>query len=262
MKFLNYSLALSLSAVLMLPTAFADSSIEFSSPKGGWQAGSASGERFTQEVHYPANFVNTPSDQAASARILGLIKGTPKQADTPGELIINGVSMPLKIDNDGRFDRPFSFPDGSNSVEVRSPDHKQRKRIQFLKTGGGAPTPKLRVLLSWDSDNTDLDLHLVTPDGEHVWYGHRVANNGAALDVDVTSGYGPEIISMPAPLKGQYLVYVNYYGGGDSSEQVPITTAKVVIITQEGTPSEKVESFIIPMRTPGELTLVKTFNVP
>ncbi|MGK7630888.1 YfaP family protein, partial [Salmonella enterica] len=69
------------------------------------------------------------------------------------------------------------------------------------------------------SDNTDLDLHLVTPDGDHVWYGNRSLANGATLDVDVTTGYGPEIIATPTPQKGPYLVYVNYFGGGYGSSE-------------------------------------------
>jgi len=261
-----------LCGLLALPATFADNSIQIDTPKGGWRAGSADGEHFRQTVNYPASSVNTPEDQASTARIRGQIKGAPKSASEPGNLIVNGVSMPLKIDASGHFDRPFSFSRGSNSVEVRSPDGQQRKRVQFLNTGGGATPPKLRVLLSWDTDNTDLDLHLVTPDGAHIWYGDRVAPNGGALDVDVTTGYGPEIFSMPAPLKGQYLIYVNYFGGGYRSDDdenggqenavQPLTTAQVTVITEEGTPNEKSETFIAPMRAPGELTLVRKFSYP
>ena len=152
-----------------------------------------------------------------------------------------------------------------------SPDGQQRKHVQFYHGGGGGEVPaKLRVMLSWDSDNTDLDLHLVTPDGGHVWYGNRSLPNGATQDVDVTTGYGPEIIATPTPLKGAYLVYVNYFGGGysqnsesgDVEAAQPLTTARVTIVTEEGTPNEKQESFLVPMRQPGELTLVKRFSYP
>ncbi|WP_374705015.1 YfaP family protein, partial [Escherichia coli] len=60
----------------------------------------------------------------------------------------------------------------------------------------GTIRARLRLVLSWDTDNTDLDLHVVTPDGEHAWYGNTVLKNSGALDMDVTTGYGPEIFAM------------------------------------------------------------------
>ncbi|MGC1330691.1 YfaP family protein [Pseudomonas sp.] len=263
-----YPTALLLSALLALPAARADSNpISLDTPIGGWRSGTPEGEHFRQTVNYPASSVNTPTDQADTARIMGDIKGMPKSADQPGKVIVNGVAMPLKLDGNGHFDRPFSFPSGTNGVEIRSPDGQQKRRVQFLNTGSASPA-KLRILLSWDSDNTDLDLHVITPDGAHIWYGDRTAPNGAALDVDVTTGYGPEIFAMPAPQKGQYLIYVNYFGGGyrgdDEGETAvqSLTTAQITLITEEGTPNEKMETFLVPMRAPGELTLVRRFSYP
>ncbi|MHA6575447.1 YfaP family protein [Pseudomonas yamanorum] len=253
----------------VLPVTYA-AAVDLDTPVGGWRTGAVEGvgENYRQTVNYPASPVNTPVGQANTARISGQIKVTPKN-DEPGRLIVNGISMPLKIDASGGFDRPYSFPNGSNSVEIRSPNGQLRHRTQFLHSSSGATPAKLRVLLSWDSDNTDLDLHLITPDGAHIWYGDREAPNGAALDVDVTTGYGPEIFSMPAPIKGQYLVYVNYFGGGYRIDEggaedavQPLTTAQVTVITEEGTSNEKMETFLVPMRAVGELTLVKGFSYP
>ncbi|UZE23135.1 DUF2135 domain-containing protein [Pseudomonas sp. B21-056] len=272
-----------LCAMTALPLAVAADGIKLDTPIGGWRSGKPGGEdeNFSQTVNYPASSVNTPQGQASTARITGQIKAMPKDNNDPGKLIVNGVALPLKLDEEGRFDRPFSFPNGSNSVEVRSPDGQHRHRTQFLNTSGGATPAKLRVLLTWDSDGTDLDLHVITPDGAHIWYGDRIAPNGAVLDVDVTTGYGPEIFAMPAPIKGQYQVYLNYYGGGyrsvsedeeggegdgeSSGRQEAVqalTTAQVTVITEEGTPSEKMETFVVPMRAVGELTLVKSFSYP
>jgi uncharacterized protein YfaP (DUF2135 family) len=41
-----------------------------------------------------------------------------------------------------------------------------------------------------------------------------------------------------------------------------ITTAQVAIVEDEGTPREKQQVFRVPMRKPGELTLVHSFLVP
>ncbi len=93
----------------------------------------------------------------------------------------------------------------------------------------------------------------------NTFYGNRVVGNGGALDVDVTSGFGPEIFATPTPLTGRYLVYVNYYGG---AQEDAITTASVTIIAQEGTPNERQQMVLVPMRAAGELTLVKRFSYP
>jgi uncharacterized protein YfaP (DUF2135 family) len=111
------------------------------------------------------------------------------------------------------------------------------------------------VVLSWDTDGTDVDLHVVTPTGEHAWYGDRVVPSGGAIDVDVTTGFGPEIFAHPSPAPGLYHVYVNYYGAGETTDD--LTVAQVAIITGESTARERLQVFRVPLRKPGELTLVR-----
>jgi len=249
--------------------------ITLQTPKGGWRGGVAEGDNsYLQEVHYPANAVNSAPEQGKESLIKGDIKRAPKTqsnaptsaasattAPKPYTLIVNGLAMPQRIEEDGSFSRPYAFAAGSNSVELRSADGKERKRVQFYDQKSGMQRPKLRILLSWDSDNTDLDLHVLTPGGEHLFYGNRVLENGSALDVDVTTGYGPEIFSAPAPEPGVYLVYVNYFGSGEEENSI-MTTAQVTIITEEGSVDEQRQSFLIPLRNPGELTLAQRFILP
>lgn len=249
--------------------------INLQTPKGGWRAGVAEGDNgYLQEVHYPANAVNSAPEQGKDSLIKGDITRAPKTesnsptssastttAPKPYTLIVNGLAMPQRIEEDGTFSRPYAFAAGSNSVELRSPDGRQRKRVQFYDQKSGMQRPKLRILLSWDSDNTDLDLHVLTPGGEHLFYGNRVLENGGALDVDVTTGYGPEIFSSPAPEPGVYLVYVNYFGSGEEENSI-MTTAQVTIITDEGSVDEQRQSMLVPLRNPGELTLAHRFILP
>ncbi|MCO5401700.1 YfaP family protein [Ralstonia soli] len=250
------------------------SNIEMSAPLNGWRYSAGDTSRYTQDVHYPAVVVNTPPGQGAASMIAGRIRNTPKAAalaednkprrrrgadgSSVGTLVVNGVAMPQRIEADGTFSRPYAFGAGSNSVEVRSA-RGDAKRVQFYDSYAGRPRPRLRVVLSWDTDGTDLDLHVISPDGQHAWYGNRVAQNGGALDVDVTTGYGPEIYSNPAPPPGTYLVYVNYYGSGNDSSA--ITTATVSVITDENTPSERQQTFVVPMRKAGDLTLLRSFTI-
>ncbi len=42
--------------------------------------------------------------------------------------------------------------------------------------------------------------------------------------------------------------------------ETELTTAQLTLITDEGSVNEKQETFIVPMRNAGELTLVKSFD--
>jgi uncharacterized protein YfaP (DUF2135 family) len=243
--------------LLLLP-CWAQAQVSIDAPKGGWRNSAGAQEEYTQPVNYPASSVNLQPGQSETAQIRGRIAGVTK--GKPATLAVNGVAMPLEVGEDGRYGRPYGFGSGSNSVEVRAPDGRSRARTQFVDSYQGKTQARLRVVLSWDSAGTDLDLHVVTPEGGHAWYGNRVLKDGSALDVDVTTGYGPEIFSSAAPPKGNYHVYVNYYGSG--ADNSVLTVAQVSIITNEGTPREKVQSFQVPMRAAGELTLVKSFVFP
>lgn len=244
--------------LLILPGLLAADPITIDTPLSGWR--NAQGERilYTQEVHYPAASVNTQDDQSELASIKGRIAASVKSQDQPFKLIVNGVPMPLRVE-DGAFSRPYSFGPGSNSVEIRSPDGEAVARTQFYEAYAEKNQPKIRIVLGWDSDGTDLDLHVVTPDGQHSYYGDPVLKNGGALDVDVTTGYGPEIFAMPAPMPGTYQIYLNYYGGGGDED---LTIARVTIITHENTADEKQQSFSIPLRNAGELVLAQSFVYP
>ena len=243
---------------LMLLPIWAQAQVTIDAPRSGWRNSAGATEEYTQAVNYPAASVNLQPGQAETAQIRGRIAGAIK--GKPATLVVNGVAMPMEVGEDGSYGRPYGFGSGSNSVEVRSPDGRSRARTQFVDSYQGKTQARLRIVLSWDSPGTDLALHVVTPDGGHAWYGNRVLKDGGALDVDVTTGYGPEIFSSAAPLKGNYHAHVNYYGSGENTAM--LTVARLSIITNEGTPREKLQSFQVPMRAAGELTLVKSFVLP
>ena len=254
---LGVTAILAIALIAWMNIAYADT-IHFSTPLNGWRNSAGDNVRYTQDIHYPAVTVSTSEDQSINAMIAGRIEVTPKSnsqtksSGSVGTLVVNGISMPQRIEADGAFSRPFAFGAGSNNVELRTANG-TRKRVQFYDAYAGRLQARLRIVLAWDTDATDLDLHIISPDGFHTYYGDRVAPNGGALDVDVTTGYGPEIYSNVAPQPGTYLVYVNYYGGRNSD----ITVAQLTIITDDGTLNEKKETVIVPMRQPGELVLVK-----
>jgi len=78
----------------------------------------------------------------------------------------------------------------------------------------------IRATLRW-SNGTDYDLHVVAPNGEHVWYGGPTVPSGGALDQDVIPGCSEETadgswienVNWPdgSALVGTYQVYVDDY---------------------------------------------------
>jgi uncharacterized protein YfaP (DUF2135 family) len=228
---------------------------EIDAPRAGWRHSAGESGGFLQPVNYPASIVSTDAAPTA-ALIKGRVAAQPKG---PATLVVNGVAMPLRVEEDGSFARPYAFGSGSNSVEVRADG--ARVRRQFYDGWAGKAPARLRVVLSWDSDGTDVDLHVVTPTGEHAYYGDRVVPSGGALDVDVTTGFGPEIFAHPSPAPGTYHVYVNYYGAGERAED-EVTVAQVAVVMGEGTGRERLQVFRVPLRKPGELTLVRSFAYP
>jgi uncharacterized protein YfaP (DUF2135 family) len=56
---------------------------------------------------------------------------------------------------------------------------------------------KLRMVLTWGEEVKDLDSHLITSTGCHVYYGRKQCPDASAsLDADVTDGFGPETINV------------------------------------------------------------------
>ncbi|MDR3351450.1 MAG: DUF2135 domain-containing protein [Zoogloeaceae bacterium] len=229
---------------------------ELDLPRSGWREGNPDAP-YTQTVNYPANTVSVDEGTPDAGQIRGRIRQNAKAsaARRPATLVVNGNAMPIRLDETGAFARPYSFGTGSNSVEVRA-EGEEPLRAQFYQSAAGQAEARLRIVLSWDSDGTDIDLHVITPSGQHAWYGERVIAGGA-IDTDVTTGYGPEIFSSAAPERGLYQVYVNYYGGGEDASN--LTTVRLTVLSGDGAANERRQEFTVPMRYAGELTLVRSF---
>lgn len=90
----------------------------------------------------------------------------------------------------------------------------------------GTMTPVLsgddyRIVLTWGENPRDLDSHVVgtLTSGEsfHVYYGHKSQNDGQTevcnLDVDDTTSYGPETITLRTTTSKPYYYYIYRYAG-------------------------------------------------
>jgi len=235
-------------------------------PAGGWTHSGLIETTQRVEYAYPNNLIDRGGQRGRT-----LIEGRLKQLGTnrqPPTLVVNGNAMPLYSDEQGRFARPYSFGPGSNGIELRSAEGKVVQRTQFYEANALKTQAKVRVILAWDDPQAELDLHVLTPDGGHAFFASPILANGGGLDVDSVDGAGPEMFSLAAPVAGTYHVYVNYWGNfgaegyhfDESTRQQPVISARITLVFDENTGAEKRETFSVPMRKIGDLTLVRSFR--
>lgn len=254
---------LSLLLIISLPAAAADQYATIDTPRGGWNYSGLTDHAGDTRVAYP-----TPPIDRGAQRNRTLIEGHIRDAgkQRASTLVVNGNPMVLNTGEDGRYARHYAFGGGSNSVEVKTAG-KSAKRVQFYEANPNQLSPQLRIICSWDAPEAEVDLHIVTPDGQHAFYARPVLNGGGGLDVDSVDGPGPEMFSTVAPQHGAYHVFINYWGnygpGGynfdEAQREQPIITTRVTLVFYENTAKEKRESFVIPLRKIGDLNLVKSF---
>lgn len=99
----------------------------------------------------------------------------------------------------------------------------------------------ITIRLDWNkhSGNTDIDLHVVDPSGEEIYYRHMNSASGGWLDRDDTVGPGPEHIRWEEAPAGTYKIYVHYYPNNDPdksivSYKVSVTAAGVTYQPKTG----------------------------
>jgi Ca-activated chloride channel homolog len=98
---------------------------------------------------------------------------------------------------------------------------------------------QLRVVASWDSDNTNMDLLVTDPNGEVAQPG-RMTYQGGRQAYNFFGGYGPEEFALKQAKPGKYTVAVRHSGTRQQTVIAP-TTVQIAITTGFGTPAEKTE---------------------
>jgi len=69
----------------------------------------------------------------------------------------------------------------------------------------------IRVVINWNSQNTDIDLWVTDPNGEKCFYSNPATAIGGRLSNDFTGGYGPEQFLLKKALKGKYKIEADFY---------------------------------------------------
>jgi hypothetical protein len=194
---------------------------------------------------YPTAVIDCPGDQdppstvtldgSASTDPLGLPivayewslveqpTGSVSQLSTP-----DALSTDLDVDLSGAWEVDLVV---TNEAGVRSAP----ARCTFR----GIPQAELQVELSWDTDESDLDLHLVRRGGEGYysseddcchcndnpdWGVSGESADDCVVTTDNETGYGPERILIDEPAEGEYEVWVHYFSDRDGGQSEALVT--------------------------------------
>ena len=118
----------------------------------------------------------------------------------------------------------------------------------------------LRVVLAWDTDNTDMDLWVTGPDGESASYRTPLTTRGGHMSKDCTRGYGPEEFMLKKAAPGTYRVEADYFGNSQQTLTGEVTMI-VTLITGFGTPEQKEERITLRLKNTKSRVLAAEFVV-
>jgi hypothetical protein len=114
-----------------------------------------------------------------------------------------------------------------------------KARLAALAARQLRDTADLAALIFWNTDGTDVDLHVIEPSGEECFYSHTQTASGGHISRDVTTGYGPELYLLPSASAGSYRLSAHYFAA-DANRASTRTKVLALIYEGWGTRDEKV----------------------
>jgi uncharacterized protein YfaP (DUF2135 family) len=149
---------------------------------------------------------------------------------THGVVMVNGVATVLQLSGSTNFSQSIVINNGPNTIKIIAYGQQSTGRtvvaVTQISVTGNFPILDIFTELRWNTNNTDIDFHMLPPgdDISALWttddcyYANQSTSWGGYLDVDNTWGYGPEHISVPSvTLNGDYRLFIHYFadhGGG------------------------------------------------
>ena len=106
----------------------------------------------------------------------------------------------------------------------------------------------LLVTINWNTDETDVDLHVKEAEGETCNYRNDRTNAGGHLSKDMTEGFGPEMYFIKKAPKGVSQIKVDYYSDNESRFKEK-TKVYLCIYKNWGRPNEEITRQVITLKS-------------
>ncbi|WP_167605889.1 VIT domain-containing protein [Maribellus sediminis] len=123
--------------------------------------------------------------------------------------------------------------------------HKTDLDIKSVNPEYIVPMPlDIRITIDWSSNENDIDLWVIDPNGEKCYYEHTQTKIGGKISSDFTRGYGPEEYSLKEAKRGTYTVYVNYFSEARQTITGPVTIY-ATLFTNYGTEQQEAKHITV-----------------
>ena len=109
----------------------------------------------------------------------------------------------------------------------------------------------IRIVIDWDANETDIDLHIIDPWKETCSYQNKKTTIGGKISNDITQGYGPEEFRLKYAIQGEYEIKVHFYGTRKQT-LVEDVTVRAFVYTNFGTKDEKKQNLILQLKPKDE----------
>ena len=117
----------------------------------------------------------------------------------------------------------------------------------------------IRIILTWNTNDCDIDLWVTDPNGEKCYYQHKETAIGGRNSDDITQGYGPEEFCLKKAIKGEYKIQADYYGTRNQKQLQPVVV-QATIYTHFGMPNQEKQVLTIQLGKTKEVYTVGTVN--
>lgn len=117
----------------------------------------------------------------------------------------------------------------------------------------------IRVVLSWDTDNCDMDLWVTDPTDEKCFFDNKLTYLGGKISKDVTQGYGPEEFLLKKAPKGSYKIEADYFGTRSQKQLMPVTL-RITFYTHFGTDKEQKQETTVRVTNEKDVIEVGSFE--
>jgi hypothetical protein len=118
----------------------------------------------------------------------------------------------------------------------------------------------LLITMMWNTDQTDVDLHVIEPSGEECFYSHRKTRSGGHITRDITDGFGPEMYTIKKAPNGEYDIWVKYFNTNPNRSGMR-SKVYLTIYRDFGTGGESVIRRVVNITKPGQKERVEKLMV-